>query len=173
VCPWAASPRCLDWRELGIEPATPYFNAGAMVIPLDRWRAEAIGHRALEQLRRVTFNYGDQCALNVVANGNWTAMAPHWNVQSGHFDDGTLGWIVESAEDMDRATWNPSVVHFTSYPDRNKPWEPRSTSPYREEWLAALDRTAWAGWRPDDSPPSRARALAGRARRAGGVLLRG
>jgi lipopolysaccharide biosynthesis glycosyltransferase len=144
-----------------------------MVIPLDRWRADSVGEQTLNWLGRHVFRYGDQCALNTVADGNWTALAPHWNVQSGHLDDDALAWIVESREDMERAARNPDVVHFTSFPGRNKPWEPRSSAPYRDAWFDALDRTAWAGWRPDDSPLSRTRVLAGRARRAGGVLLRG
>lgn len=173
VCPWAASPRCLDWRELGVAPATPYFNAGVMVIPLDRWRANGVGRRTLDWLRRHEFHYGDQCALNTVANGNWTPLAPRWNVQSGHFHDDALAWIVETRDDMERATAEPSVVHFTSFPDHIKPWEPRSTVPFRDAWFDALDRTAWAGWRPEDPRFSRTRVLAGRARRAGGLLLHG
>ncbi|HEY3672408.1 MAG TPA: glycosyltransferase family 8 protein [Acidimicrobiia bacterium] len=173
VCPWAASPLCLDWRELGIAPDTPYFNAGVMLIPVARWRANRFPAQTLELLRRHAFLYGDQCALNSVADGNWTALAPHWNAQSGHFDDGSLSWIVESREEITRATEHPDIVHFTSFTGRPKPWEPRSASPFRDAWFDALDRTAWAGWRPDDSPLSRTRVLATRARRAGGVLLRG
>lgn len=173
LCPWAASPRCLDWRQLGLAPSTPYFNAGAMLIPLDRWRANDVGGEALDVLRRHVFNYGDQCALNTVVNGSWTALAPRWNVQGGHFDEDALAWIVESPDDMECATRDPAVVHFNSFPGWSKPWEPRSTAPYRDAWFDALDRTAWVGWRPDDSPLSRTREFAVRARRAGGVLLRG
>ena len=84
-----------------------------------------------------------------------------------------MGWIVESVGDMERARRAPTIVHFTWFLGRPKPWEPRSTAPYRDLWFDALDHTAWAGWRPDNTPPSRTRVIARRARRAGGVLLHG
>lgn len=171
--PWAASPQCLEWRELGVAPNTPYFNSGVMLIPLAHWRARGVGSRALELLGRHVFRYGDQCALNAVAAGDWRVLPPHWNLQSGHLPQDSLGWIVETSEDMERALSQPTVVHFTRFFAQRKPWEGRSTAAHRDLWFEALDQTAWAGWRADDTPPSRTRTLAARARRAGGVLLRG
>jgi lipopolysaccharide biosynthesis glycosyltransferase len=173
VYPWAASPECLDWRSLGVPADMPYFNAGVMVIPLDDWRAHEIGPKALDLLARHVFRYGDQCALNSAVRGMWKAVSPKWNVQSGHLHDNTLGWIVEATEELNLAIQDPTIVHFTWFLGWKKPWEERSTAPFRSVWLDELDRTAWRGWRPDDSPPSRTRMIAGRARRAGGVLLHG
>ncbi len=173
VYPWAGSPKCLDWRELGVDPDMPYFNAGVMVIPLDEWRASDVGRRALKLVCDHVLHYADQCGLNIVANGNWKPLAPHWNLQSGHLQDDSVGWIVESLGDMERARRAPTIVHFTWFLGRPKPWEPCSTAPYRDLWFDALDHTAWAGWRPDNTPPSRTRVIARRARRAGGVLLHG
>jgi lipopolysaccharide biosynthesis glycosyltransferase len=173
VYPWAGSPECLNWRSLDLQPDTPYFNAGVMVIPLDRWRSARVGDRALRLLRRHTLRYGDQCALNAVAAGEWKALPPHWNVQSGHLAEDSLAWIVEAPQAMEHALGSPTIVHYTWFQGRRKPWEPRSASPYRDLWFEELDRTAWTGWRPDDSAPSRARVRAARARRAGGVLIHG
>ena len=173
VYPWAASPQCLDWRTLGVPPDMPYFNAGVMVIPLDGWREHDVGPKALDLLSRHTFRYGDQCALNTAVGGRWHALSPKWNVQSGHLDGNTLGWIVEAADDLSLALQAPNIIHFTWFLGWKKPWEACSTVPFRDLWFEELDRTAWSGWRPDDSPPSRTRVIAGRARRAGGVLLHG
>jgi lipopolysaccharide biosynthesis glycosyltransferase len=173
VYPWAGSPQCLDWRALGVPPDTPYFNSGVMLIPLEHWRSTGVGPRALELLGAHVFRYGDQCALNAVASGDWKALPPHWNLQSGHLPQDSPAWIVEPSDDMERALSRPTVVHFTWFLGQRKPWEARSTAPHRDLWFDALDHTAWTGWRPDDAPPSRIRLLAARARRAGGVLLHG
>lgn len=173
VYPWAGSPGCLDWRSLAIAPDMPYFNAGVMIIPLGRWRDSDLGGRALDLMSDHVFRYGDQCALNTAARGEWLALAPHWNVQSGHLQAASPAWICESVTDMKRLERDPSIVHFTWFFGRRKPWEPRSNAPHRDLWFDALDHTAWAGWRPDDTPPSRSRVLVQRARRAGGVLIHG
>jgi lipopolysaccharide biosynthesis glycosyltransferase len=173
VYPWAASPACLDWRSLQLPPDMPYFNAGVMLIPVDRWRRSNLGGRALALMSHHVFRYGDQCALNTVARGGWKALSPHWNVQSGHLQEASPAWICESAADMERLERAPSIIHYTSFLGRSKPWEPRSNAPHRDLWFEALDRTAWSGWRPDDTPPSKSRVFAQRARRAGGVLIHG
>jgi lipopolysaccharide biosynthesis glycosyltransferase len=173
VYPWAATPGCLDWRGLELSPDLPYFNSGAMLVSLESWRIERIGEQALGLLAAHAFRYGDQCALNVVASGRWLHLAPRWNLQSGHTRENSLAWIAEGEEALEAARESPAVVHFTNFEGQTKPWQPRSTAADRELWYQELDYTAWAGWRPDDSPPSRTRRLASRVRRAGGVLLRG
>ena len=173
VYPWAGSPRCVDWRTFGVAPTMPYFNAGVMVIPLQQWREERIGERVLDLLARYSLRYGDQCALNVVANGEWARVSPRWNLQSGHQPDDSAAWIVEPGDELLDALRDPAVVHFTFFDGQVKPWDANSTAAHRERWLEELDRTSWAGWRPEAPTPSRARAVARRARRAGGVLIHG
>jgi lipopolysaccharide biosynthesis glycosyltransferase len=173
VYPWAGSQQCLDWRALGVPPDMPYFNAGVMLIPLDEWRSNRVGERALDLLRGRTLRYGDQCALNVVAGGQWHTLPPRWNLQTGHLGSESPAWICESAGSMEDALDQPAVVHFTTFLGIDKPWIERSGHPRRDEWFTALDATAWSGWRPDDAPPSLLRESVRRTRRAGGVLLRG
>ena len=173
VYPWAASPQCLDWVELGVAPDQPYFNAGVMLIPLDAWREESIGEKALKLLGEHTFRYGDQCALNVTAGGDWLALEPKWNLQSGHVSVDSLAWITEPSEAMEAATQHPAVVHLTYFLGQLKPWQANSTSRYRDLWFEELDRTAWAGWRPHEVRTNPIRLVARRVKQAGRVLLSG
>jgi lipopolysaccharide biosynthesis glycosyltransferase len=162
VHPWAASPGCLDWRSLGVPPDMPYFNAGVMVISTEAWRELEMGERALDLLRTRAFNFGDQCALNVVAGGGWTQLEPRWNVQGGHHRTDSYAWVTEPTGALDDALASPSVLHFTAFDGHAKPWCSFSTYPGAALWFDELDQTSWAGWRPDESAASRMRNLGAR-----------
>jgi lipopolysaccharide biosynthesis glycosyltransferase len=144
-----------------------------MLVSLDRWRSEEVGRQALRLLAEHTFRYGDQCALNVVAAQRWDALEPHWNLQSGHLPDDSLAWITEETEDLERARRNPTVIHYTYFFGQKKPWEADCSAVHRDAWFEALDRTAWAGWRPGETRPNPARVAARRVKRAGRVLVGG
>jgi lipopolysaccharide biosynthesis glycosyltransferase len=171
--PWVASPRCLDWRQFGLPPDMPYFNAGMLVIPLDRWRARRVSERALGLLSRHAFLYADQCSLNITIAGDWRPLEPRWNLQAAHIAaDSSFAWVTEPTDLLDEARRDPALIHFNgdTYGWR-RPWESRCTHPLRELWYEELDRTAWAGWRPKE--PNRVDVLARRVKRAGRVIVRG
>jgi len=48
--PWFACVPQLPWKERGLPPDAPYFNAGVLVIDTDAWRRERVGERVLEVL---------------------------------------------------------------------------------------------------------------------------
>ncbi|HTO04959.1 MAG TPA: glycosyltransferase family 8 protein [Opitutus sp.] len=93
-----------------------YFNSGAMLIDLPRWRSERISERALEYLRQnpATF-FSDQDAFNVACDGRWKPLDGKWNYQR-HLDGS-----IDNIEPASR----PTIVHFVSTP---KPWDPTSLS---------------------------------------------
>jgi lipopolysaccharide biosynthesis glycosyltransferase len=151
VAPWAASPRALDWQQFGLAPETPYFNSGVMLIPLGRWREENVSRRALELLRRHRLKHADQCALNILAAGNWMMLSPSWNLQGGHLTGaGSLAWVTEAREVLEEAQRAPAIIHY-NHSDWKPPWDAESTHPHRAAWYEDLDRTGWAGWRPRGS----------------------
>ena len=87
-----------------------YFNAGVLLIDLDRWREQRISEKALNYLsRHPRTPFSDQDALNVVCDGFWKKLNPRWNFQD-HYET--------SLSDM-RAEQKPSIVHFVM---REKPW---------------------------------------------------
>jgi lipopolysaccharide biosynthesis glycosyltransferase len=174
--PWAGAPHNLDWRAVGIPPDTRYFNGGLLLIPLRRWRECAVSERALQLVVQHQFGDAEQGALNVVAAGNWTALHPRWNLQAAHIvTDESYAWVVESPARLEEARRDPAVLHLTRGPWR-KPWDDRGAvgaqapHPWREEWFEELDRTDWAGWRPNEARPSRRSGLARRLQRAGDAL---
>jgi len=146
--PWAAGPLGPDWRVLGLSPASPYFNAGMLVIDLTRWRAEGAGAACLAVLDGRHLKWGDQDALNTVFERRWTELPRRWNLQSVDADGTGVAWGLWS-EDVAAAVADPAVVHFTG---RIKPWMPNGPAFSRPEWYEVLDTTAWQGWRPRVRP---------------------
>jgi lipopolysaccharide biosynthesis glycosyltransferase len=168
--PWMARNPRFNWRDLDVSPDAPFFNSGVMVVALGPWRDQGIGTRARALLSETSTMF-DQCVLNIVLEHDWAALHPRWNVQSYHLTgDGCLAFASEGREQLDEALRDPAIVHFTGG-SFNRPWQAPCRNPYRDEWLAYLDRTAWRGWRPDPKPAV-VRGW-GRARRAFRVLRDG
>lgn len=138
-----------NWRELGIDGASHYFNSGVMVLNLKRWRAENISARLFECLRNNRDHVWcwDQYALNVVFAGQWGKLPARWN-QGTHvheYPDESQAPIAPSQFAQMRD--DPAILHYTT---EYKPWNFRPFHPDREQYYQHLDRTAFAHWRPED-----------------------
>lgn len=154
--PWAAGPLGPPWRELGLEPSSPYFNSGVLLIDVGRWRTESVGQKCLDLLRRVSPRWGDQDALNVVFNEQWHELPRRYNLQTPDLTGDTPAWALWRA-DVEAAISMPAIIHYTG---RDKPWDYGTAHPRAVEWLEWLDRTAWSGWRPAPKRQGRLEAWA-------------
>lgn len=163
--PWIGGPPPLPWQEVGAHPSSPYFNSGVMLVDLAAWKEAAIGPRSLGLLRTHRLPFADQCALNLVLDGDWSPLGPRWNLQNAYQEgDRYYGWVVDDAGEVDQALASPGIVHFTGL---QKPWIEALDRPHHAAWIEVLDEaTPWAGWRPP--PPSRT----GRVRSTVGALRR-
>lgn len=129
------------WQELGLDGAAPYFNSGVMVADLAIWRNESIGEHVLRRcqldrdrlLIRGRWPQYDQYGFNVVLQNRWSRLPARWN----HFPE--------------RAATHPGIVHFLG---DTKPGAPRTRPEFTRLFMRAVDRTAWAGWRPTPTPPA-------------------
>ncbi|HMP79870.1 MAG TPA: glycosyltransferase family 8 protein [Pirellulaceae bacterium] len=135
-------------RQLGLAADSLYFNSGVMVMNLDRWRRERLGEQMLECLRanREHIWCWDQYALNVVLAGRWGRLPLRWNVGTHAFEYPSLACAPLEQAEFAESLQRPAVFHFTT---EFKPWLYRSNHPLREQFFAALDQTAWRGWRPE------------------------
>jgi lipopolysaccharide biosynthesis glycosyltransferase len=138
------------WRALGLAADAPYFNAGVLVLDLERFRRERIAERAIEHLERRhrEVAFWDQEALNVAVAGRWRELEPRWN-----WNPILSPWRAPARAGGAR---DVALAHFSG---RLKPWLYPGLGPLQEAWFDALDTTAWAGRRP---LPSAGRALASR-----------
>jgi len=125
-----------DWRERGLDGDAGYFNSGVLLIDLDAWRAEDAGWSAIRHCAtsREYLTVGgrwaqhDQYGLNVVFHRRWHRLEPKWNYPTFR-------------------PYRPArVLHFLSSSGRpgSRYCDPRFT----ERFHAAVDQTAWQGWRP-------------------------
>jgi lipopolysaccharide biosynthesis glycosyltransferase len=139
-----------NYRELGMSGRSAYFNAGVMVVNVERWRHERVAEQCLDCLRlhSAHVRYWDQYALNVVLANDWTHLDPRWN-QNSHVLR-VPNWKLShySESELQQVRRVPWIIHFDAKP---KPWEEDSRHPFRQVFFRHLDRTAWRGWRPPQS----------------------
>ncbi len=136
-----------NYRQLGLDAEGYYFNSGVMLLNLKRWRAERIGERLLNCLRqnREYVWCWDQYALNAELAGNWGRLPLRWNAGTHLFEYPELAGGPVDANEFRDMRERPAIIHFTT---EFKPWDYECSHPWRERFFAALDRTAWSGWRP-------------------------
>ena len=168
VSPWAAGPIGTHWRDLGLAPDSPYFNAGVLLVSLSAWRKEQVVQAAADILRAKALVYGDQDALNAVTQGCWRELPRRWNVQTMDLAGRTIGWAL-MRDKIESALAEPAIIHYTT---PGKPWWIGSPHPHADLWFEHLDRTAWAGWRPQ-AKRTTWREAGSRLKHAGRTLLKG
>ena len=137
-----------NWRELKLNGSDRYFNSGVMVLNIERWRRESIERQLIQCLKdnRKHVWCWDQYALNVVFAGQWQPIPARWN-QGAHLFE----YPDETHSPIDRREFveardNPGIIHYTT---EWKPWHYYNHHPRRGLFFEQLDKTAWAGWRPD------------------------
>jgi lipopolysaccharide biosynthesis glycosyltransferase len=123
-------------REPGLESVPlvrEYFNAGVLLVDLNRWRDEQVSEKALKYLARHPQSpFSDQDALNAVCDGYWARLNPRWNSQN----HGTKNRLQEMSSEQ-----RPIIVHFSS---SAKPWKPDSLSPSAAFYDSYRNRTCFA-----------------------------
>jgi lipopolysaccharide biosynthesis glycosyltransferase len=134
-----------NYQELGLAPDVPYFNAGVLVMDLARWRRDDVAGRAFAYLRRHAdqIRFWDQDVLNAVLAGDFRRLDERWNQLPFVFDSNRR--MPFGPDVLERLLSDPWIVHFAT---ASKPWQLSCAHPRRDLFFAALDRTAWEGWRP-------------------------
>ena len=129
--------------DLGLPPAQPYFNSGVLLMNLEEMRRRD----ATQRLRECALTHGDglewpdQDALNLVLGSHRADLHPRWNCMNSvlSFKDARS---VFGRRRVRQARRSPGIRHFEG-PAHNKPWDPRSLSPGRDQWLAHRSYTPW------------------------------
>jgi len=122
-----------------VDPAADYFNAGLLLLDLDKIRRSRLFDRAAEILSKfpAACKFWDQSALNYAANGSFAALDQDWNRQTHRavFDP------VESLDALDRRAVN---IHFVT---KSKPWLYWSPFPADRMFRILLDLVdpGWCG----------------------------
>jgi len=135
----------LNYKELEISPDSKYFNAGVLVINLQKWRLGKITTKAVEYLKqkREYVRYHDQDVLNALLAGQWGEIDPRWNVTPTIHTYSSWRDSPFSEDVYNSLIHEPYIVHFASH---DKPWNSRRTL-LKDYFFYYVDMTAWSGWR--------------------------
>ena len=133
-------------KKIRLTPTSNYFNAGVLVVDLNRWRNARLGQRALDFALDYPdlLTYWDQCALNHVVNGQFQELTREWNFQTYH-----LRWsadrkcTLDSLREVDLA----KIIHFIG---PAKPWLFRTNHPMKWLYWEYLRETEWCDYCPPD-----------------------
>jgi len=128
-------------EELGMHPASKYFNSGVMLLNLDKWRRYCVKDRviALTKEKPEAILFVDQCGLNAVVDGKWLELDPRFNCQSYIFASG----LNENCLKGNGAV----IVHFTG---SGKPWHMNNKHPYKKLYWEYRNKTPYRSNLPDD-----------------------
>jgi lipopolysaccharide biosynthesis glycosyltransferase len=155
-----------DRRRLCLAEGSLVFNAGAMLIDLDRWRKDNILanglHFASSHPERI--KHWDQDVLNSLLEAHWLPLDWRWNalphlwMHEEYTDPATpLGKRAEVA----RA--RPAVIHFAGS-GTAKPWHHRCSHPWRQHYLEIRQQTPWGGLPLEEAPDTSLRHSLGQLR---------
>ncbi|MGE7110288.1 glycosyltransferase family 8 protein [Lysinibacillus sp. NPDC047702] len=135
--------RIYEYNEqdaLGTPETSNYFNAGILLMNLEKWRNEDITGKVLNFILKYPERLisWDQDALNGVLYEDWIEVELKWNLRSQlmDYDYATAG--LPSEKSFIQLKKNPSIVHFTTV---SKPWHYINNHPFKEEYFYYLDKS--------------------------------
>lgn len=130
------------FAALGISGDARTFNAGVMLLDLERWRRSGTTEAILRYLREFAdaVLWWDQDGLNAILHSSWRPLDARWNVMTSHLA-GFETWA-DSLLDEDTfkaAVAHPGIIHYSFVP---KPWTDSYAGPFAEEWREASNAVA-------------------------------
>jgi lipopolysaccharide biosynthesis glycosyltransferase len=133
---------------LGLDPGEPYFNAGVLLIDLNRWRQARVGSEAVAfaHCHADRISFADQCPLNWVLRNRWISLPESWNLQTSMVVESRYGFMDYSKVAKQRGT-AARIIHFSG---DSKPWHYMNNHPFKRDYLAYLSRTDWRNYRYPD-----------------------
>ncbi len=125
-CEWGGIP---NYKELGLDPKTKYFNAGVLLINPQLWRKNNISNEIISALVKYKkdVRLGDQYGLNVVLANRWFEIDAKWN------------WFAFNEDD------EPSLIHFLDIKPIFSTYS--SNKIFQEEFFKYLAATPWENFK--------------------------
>ena len=130
---------CPRYKEEGLDPDSPYFNNGLMIINLDYWRRQRISKKIIKYLKDYpeACKFHEQSAMNVILYNKFKLLNQNWNVQSNNF---------KSYENFQKLYNYKINYHFTT---SFKPWLYYYDSPPNRLFYALLEEVNYRIYNPE------------------------
>ncbi len=138
-------------QYLGMSRGDPYYNAGVLLIDLERWRREGLRDQVLSYYAGIAdlCLFNDQDALNGLLKGRIRDISPRYNFFTNYryFRYETLCRMQPAyrkirKEAFLRAKRTPSVIHYAG---DERPWKAGSLNYYGKAYELYLSMTPWRG----------------------------
>ena len=136
-------------EDIGLKKADPYYNAGVLLIDLEKWRAEDTGRRLMEyyESRGGKLFANDQDAINHVLKGRIRSIMPIYNFFPNyryfHYKDlvnRSEAYAQISKSELHRAKHHPVIIHYMG---DERPWKAGNLNHYRRAYEIYLEKTPW------------------------------
>jgi lipopolysaccharide biosynthesis glycosyltransferase len=112
--------------RIGRENADPYFQAGILLIALNKWRDLNLVSTFISIINNHwdSLKCVDQDVLNIALRDQWTRLPLGFNIEENAIRNIPFDWIEEHIK----------IAHFTG---KNKPWNSYKPLPYVSHWDAS------------------------------------
>ncbi len=125
-----------------------YFNAGVLLIDLQKWKDRNVEERILDYCKRNSDSLfaNDQDALNVVLKDEVFYVPPAYNSCNSYwfysydFLNGLMSDFC-SEEEYSRAKNDPIIVHYLG---EERPWRKGNHHRFADDYYLYLEKTPWA-----------------------------
>lgn len=129
-------------EHLGIPKDANYFNAGILIMNLDKWRKENISQKVIEFIQKYPERLisWDQDALNGILYNDWFDINLKWNLRSQLYDMDFQRAGLQTELAFEELKSNPFIVHFTT---ASKPWHLFNSHPFKGEYFYYLEKSRY------------------------------
>lgn len=133
-----------------------YYNAGVMLINLDKWRENECGRRILEYYEEQNgmLFANDQDAINAVLKDEIRPMLPKYNFCNTYtqYPYNVLRKLVFPMPYIDNSAFdeckkNPVIIHYLG---EERPWRAGNRHKYKDDYKKYLNMTQWSDTQDED-----------------------
>lgn len=119
-----------------------YFNAGVLLIDLEKWRNLNVFSKALTLLKHKNLKYLDQDALNLILDNNWKRLNLRYNFQPSSYSvlKNKYAHLTKLENEILESIKCPAIVHFIG---KIKPWHGKCYHPLQNEFIKYSQNTPW------------------------------
>ena len=132
-------------RRMGYPPCYSYFNAGVLLVHLERLRTVYSVEKASDFIKKHSANirYHDQDVLNALLFDKKQFIPLRYNVMDTCLIRDALIPLRYKMQRIDIR--HPKVIHYTGF---FKPWDKESRNPFDYKYYEYLKLTSWKDYRP-------------------------
>jgi len=128
-------------KEIGFDPKDSYFNAGILLIDMEKWREERTGDTLMDIALsdKHKFTLYDQDVLNTHFKDNFYHLPSKFNQMVYMFNSPALLSKINYKYKNTPGISREGIIHYTGI----KPWKYECLHPYKDLYFKFLEKTAY------------------------------